>query len=78
MSGSFSLPILRDGWDDRIMNIELVLDRDQELNIPVGSVLRLAPMRDEGGQVFAYWIIDDRSGEPLDLVSAECVRVTRE
>ena len=56
----------------------LALDRDHELDLPVGAVLRLAPMVDEDGQIFAYWIIDDRSGEPLDLVSAESVRVTRE
>ena len=56
----------------------LTLDRDQELNIPVGAVIRLAPVVDEDGQLFAYWIVDDRSGEALDLVAAECVRVTRE
>ena len=56
------------------MNIELALDGDHDLDLPIGAVLRLKPMRDDDGQVFAYWVIDDRSGEPLDLVSAESVR----
>jgi hypothetical protein len=56
----------------------LALDRDQELNIPVGAVLRLKAMHDEDGQIVGYWVIDDATGEPLDLVSAESVRVTRE
>jgi hypothetical protein len=46
---------------------------DQELDIPVGAVLRLKPMVDDDGQMFGYWVIDDATGEPLDLVSAECV-----
>ena len=56
----------------------LALDHDHELDLPVGAVLRLSPMRDDDGQVFGYWIIDDATDEPLDLVSAESVRVTRE
>jgi hypothetical protein len=56
--------------------IRLALDHD--LDLPIGAVLRLKPMRDEDGQVFAFWIIDDPTGEPLDLVPAECVRITRE
>jgi hypothetical protein len=56
----------------------LALDRDHELDLPIGAVLRLKPMVDDDGQVFGYWVIDDATGEPLDLVSAESVRVTRE
>jgi hypothetical protein len=56
----------------------LALDRDHDLDLPIGAVLRLKPMIDDDGQIVGYWIIDDRSGEPLDLVSADCVRVTRE
>jgi hypothetical protein len=55
----------------------LALDRDHDLDLPIGAVLRLKPMIDDDGQIVGYWIID-RSGEPLDLVSADCVRVTRE
>jgi hypothetical protein len=66
-----------DFLDYRTMkNICLALDQDP--NIRVGAVLRVAPMRDDDGQVIGYWIIDDRSGEPIDLVSAESVRVTGE
>ena len=54
----------------------ICLDRDQELNIPVGAVIRLKAMPDEDGQIIGYWIIDDVTDEPLDLVSVECVRVT--
>ena len=56
----------------------LALDGDHELDLPIGAVLRLKPMVDDDGQVFGYWVIDDATGEPLDLVSAESVRVTRE
>ena len=56
----------------------ICLALDQELDIPVGAVLRLAPMVDEDGQIVGYWVIDDRSGEPLDLVSVESVRITLE
>ena len=54
----------------------ICLDRDQELNIRVGAVIRLKAMPDEDGQIIGYWIIDDVTDEPLDLVSVECVRVT--
>ena len=53
-------------------------DRDRELDLPIGAVLRLKAMVDDDGQVFGYWVIDDATGDPLDLVSAESVRVTRE
>jgi hypothetical protein len=56
----------------------LALDRDQELNIPVGAVLRLKAMVDEDDWIVGYWVIDDATDEPLDLVSADCVRVTSE
>ena len=46
-------------------------------DIPVGTVIRLAPVVDEHGVLFAYFIIDDATGEALDLVSAECVRAWR-
>ena len=54
----------------------LALDRDHQLNIPIGAVLRLEPMPDEDGQIIGYWIIDDATDEPLDLVSAR-VRARR-
>ena len=57
----------------------LALDRDHDLNLPIGAVLRLKAMVDEDdGQIVGYWVIDDATGEPLDLVSPECVRITRE
>jgi hypothetical protein len=75
----FSLPKLVNFWDCGVMKtIDLVLDRDHPLDLPVGAILRLAPMRDEDGVLFAYWVIDDATGEPLDLVAAEHVRVSGE
>ena len=56
----------------------LALDRDHDLNLPIGAALRLKPMVDEDGQIVGYWVIDDATGEALDLVSVESVRVTRE
>jgi hypothetical protein len=51
---------------------------DHELDIPVGAVIRLKRMVDEDGQIVGYWVIDDATDEPLDVVSAESVRVSRE
>jgi hypothetical protein len=62
----------------KLKTICLALDGDHQLDIRAGSIIRLAPVVDEDGALFAFWIIDDRSGEPLDLVSAESVRITRE
>ena len=58
--------------------LDLVFDRDHHPDIPPGAVIRLAPVVDEHGRLFAFWLIDDRTGEALDLVAAECVRVSRE
>jgi hypothetical protein len=58
--------------------LELVFDRDHHPDIPVGAVLRIKPMHDLDGRLLGYWLIDDATDEPLDLVLPECVRVTRE
>jgi hypothetical protein len=58
--------------------LELALPEGQELDLPVGVVVRLAPMRDENGQIFAYWVIDDATDDPLDLVPASAVRAAAE
>ena len=55
--------------------LDLVFDHDCHPDIPVGAVLRLSPVVDEHGALFAYFIIDDATGEALHLVAAECVRV---
>jgi hypothetical protein len=59
----------------RSKTLELALDRDQELDLPIGAVLRLKPMLNDDGRIVGYWIIDDATDEPLDLVSVEQVRV---
>lgn len=58
------------------IRLELVFDDDHHLpDIPLGAIIRIAPMRDENDRIFCHWVIDDATGEPLDLVAAECVRV---
>ena len=56
----------------------LALDRDHQLDLPVGTVVRLAPMRDDDGSIIGVWVINDVTDEALDLVPPECVRVTDE
>lgn len=56
------------------MDLELILD--QHLDIPVGAILRLEPIfDDDDGSIFAYWIIDDRTGDILKMALAEQLRV---
>ena len=59
------------------LQLDLVFDRDHHPDISPGAVIRLAPVVDEHGVLFAYFIIDDTTGEALDLVAAECVRVAK-